>query len=110
MLDLAEIAAQLGAGLARGAFHDGDDAGYGHDDIPPTRRPRAGWGRCRQCNTLAPPAFAGAPLTQSPRRPFATSDTCTTILLARGMCGGPNTPPNLVRINIFKTQERRWLY
>ncbi len=35
MLDLAKVTAQLGAGLARGAFHDGDDAGYGHKIISP---------------------------------------------------------------------------
>src|SRR3546814_5000747 len=74
MLELAEIAAQLGAGLARGAFHDGDDAGYGHDDIPPTRRPREGGGRCRQCKTLAAPAFAGATINQSARSEEHTSE------------------------------------
>src|SRR3989344_5379057 len=39
MLDLAEVAAQLGARLARGAFHDGDDARYGHFESPPSPPP-----------------------------------------------------------------------
>ena len=42
MLDLAKVAAQLGPRLARGAFHDGDDAGYGHFRFPQRVAPAKG--------------------------------------------------------------------
>src|SRR3546814_10312059 len=98
MVVLAEISAQRRAVLARGAFHDCDDAGYGQDDIPPTRRPREGGGRCRQCKTLAAPAFAGATINQSARRTYSRSYTCTTILVPLVMCGGTITRTPLSRI------------
>src|SRR5690606_30169993 len=99
MLDLAEIAAQLRAGLARGAFHDGDDAGYGHCSSFQHVAPAKAGGRCRQSKTLAAPAFAGATLfNQSARRTYSRSYTCTTIFVPLVMCGGTITRTPLSRI------------